>query len=307
MGAFRVTQQILVDRTLRNLNRLDLSILGLQEQLATGQRVNRPSDDPLAARRAVNVRAEITKNEQFLSNISNMRPTMSATETSMFTTIDALQRVRELALQGANGTNGPEQRQAIANEVNQFLEAFLTEGNAKADGRFIFAGTNTLTRPFEVTRNGDNEIDTVSYVGNDERILIEISEGVLVSINVTGEEAFKPITPGTVDLFDLFITLREDLQANDLDAVQAALTDIDTALDQVLIIQSKIGALQNRLERTDSNLRDVNVQLETVLSDNVDADFADVIVNLNAQTSAFQAALGASARIIQPTLLDFLR
>ena len=307
MGAFRVTQRILVDRTLRNLNRLDLSILGLQEQLATGQRVNRPSDDPLATRRAINLRAEIAKNEQFLSNISNMRPSMAATETAMFTTINALQRVRELALQGANGTNGPEQRDAIALEIDQFLEALLIEGNTIADGRFIFSGTNTLTRPFEVTRNVDGEIDTVSYLGNALNFQTEIAEGVLVSANVTGDVAFMPTAAGTVDIFDLLITLREDLQANDGNAAEAAITDIDIALDQVLITQAKIGALQNRLERTDSNFQDINLQLETVLSDNIDADFADVIINLNSQTSAFQAALNASARIIQPTLLDFLR
>jgi flagellar hook-associated protein 3 FlgL len=306
MGSIRVTQQILVDRTLRNLNRLDLDILRLQEQLATGLRVNRPSDDPLSARRAINVRTEISKNEQFLSNISNLRPGMSATETAMFTTIDALQRVRELALQGANGTNGLEQRVAIANEVDQFLEALVIEGNVMADGRHVFSGTNTLTQPFEFTRNVDGEIDSVTYVGNTGEIQTEISEGVLVVANVNGEDAFQPTAPGAVDIFDLLITLREDLQANDGNAAEAALTDIDTALDQVLIIQSRIGALQNRLERTDSNFQDVNLQLETVLSDNVDADFADVIVNLNAQTSAFQAALSASARIIQPTLLDFL-
>lgn len=307
MGAFRVTQRILIDRTLRNLNRLDLSILGLQEQLATGQRVNRPSDDPLAARRAINLRAEIAKNEQFLSNISNMRPLLTSTETAMFTTIDALQRVRELALQGANDTNGPQQRNALANEVNQFIEALLTEANSLSNGRYIFAGTNTLTRPFEVTRNGDNEIDTVTYLGNTLNFQTEIAEGVLIDANITGEDAFKPTGPGDIDLFDLLITLREDLQANDGNAAGVALTNIDTALEQILIIQSKIGALQNRLERTDSNFQDVNVQLESVLSDNIDADFADVIVNLNAQSSAFQAALGASARIIQPTLLDFLR
>jgi len=113
---------MLTRRALININRAERRVLSLQEQLATGQRVNRPSDDPLAARRAVDARAEVRKNEQYLANISAARPYLQETETSLLTTTNILQRAYELTLQGANDTNSQVDRAQIAIEINQILE-----------------------------------------------------------------------------------------------------------------------------------------------------------------------------------------
>ncbi len=306
MGAVRVTQRMLADRVLNNISVANLSILKLQEQLATGRSVNRPSDNPLAARRAVAARSQISENEQYLTNISTASPYLQETETTILMVENVLQRARELALQGSSGTNGQLQRDQIAEEVDQLIESALVEANHITAGRYIFGGTNTLNAPFVATRDVNGEVTAVTYEGNDEHFDVEISEGVYVTINETGTDVFTQTTPETVDVFQTLIDLRENLRAADYDGLTTGLEDLNSGLDQLLFTTARLGAVQNRMTRADDSIRDLNVEAAEYLSDNVDADLAEVIVNLNAQTNAFQAALNAGGRVIQPSLLDFL-
>ena len=306
MGALRVTQRMLIDRVLGNLNSQSLRILELQEQLATGRVVNRPSDNPLAARRAVNAREEIARIEQYLTNISTIRPTLLESETAIRTVVDIFQRATELAIQGSSDTNGQLQRDQIATEINQLLESTLGQANNITAGRYIFGGTRTLTKPFETTRDSDDEVIAVTYQGNDDHFEIDISDNTRVRVNETGHDVFASTAPGGADIFQILIDLRDNLRAGDTPAMQDRLAELGEAQDQLLLATARIGATSAGLERVDANLRDVTTQLEQVLSDSVDADFAEVIVNLNAQSNAYQASLNAAARVIQPSLLDFV-
>jgi flagellar hook-associated protein 3 FlgL len=307
MGAFRVTQRLLVDRVLTNLGSQNRAILRLQEQLSTGQRVNRPSDAPLDARRAISARAEINKYEQYLTNISTAGPQLTETETTVQTVIDRVQRARELALQGASGTNAQTQRDQIAIEVNQLLEGILVDGNHQTNGRYIFGGTRTLAPPFEATRAANGEITAVTYVGNDTRFELEIQDGVRVPVNQSGSDVFGTTGLPGVDAFQMLIDLRDNLRANDQTGMQARLTELDLADDQLGLALAGVGSVQNRMNGVEAELRTQITQQQQVLSDAIDADIAEVIINLNAQNNAFQAALSAGANVIQPSLLDFIR
>lgn len=307
MGISRVTQSSLIARVLSNITRQQKGLLDLQDQLSTGLRVSRPSDDPLAARRAVDARMEVAKLEQYLTNISTVQPMLNETETALRSAVNVVQRAKELALQGANDTNSALQRTEIAEEVNQLIESILNEANHTTNGRYIFAGTRTTAEPFVATRDASGEVTAVTYIGSDEDIEVEISEGILLPINVTGEEAFMSTSATSVDIMDVLIQLRDDLRADDTAAISSHLDDLDTAQDQLLISVAETGATTNRLIRTDETIRTVLTQLEQLISDNIDADYAEVIVNLNAQSNAFQSSLNAASRVIQPTLLDFLR
>lgn len=306
MGAVRTTQRLLVDRVLSNLSIQQRRILALQEQLSTGQKVNRPSDNSLATRRAVDARTEIAKNDQYLTNISNLGPGLRTTETSLTTTIDVIQRVRELTLQGASGTNAQLQRDQIAIEINQLLEGLLVEGNHISNGRYIFGGTVSQSEPFTPTRDANGEITSVAFTGNDVVVQQEIQQGILVAANEPGSRVFTPAGAAGADIFQTIVDIRDNLRAGNVGALDTRLSELVSAQDQVLISVARVGANQNRLERVDSNLRDINLQLLDVISDNIDADFAETIVELNAQTNALQASLDAGARVIQPSLLNFL-
>lgn len=306
MGTIRVTPRLMVDRVLSNLNAQTRRVLTLQDQLATGQKVNRPSDDPLAARRAVAARALISQNEQYLTNISTLTPNLSETETAVMTVENTLQRAKELALQGGSTTNGQLQRDQIATEVNQLLESVLVESNHVTNGRYVFGGTRTLNTPFEETRNAQGEITGVTFEGNDETYDVEIYEGIRMKGNEPGRAVFMQTSASSVDIFQTLIDLRDNLRAGDINALTGRIDELNNAQDQLMLSVTRLGTIQNRLEDADSNLRAINDQLEQVVSDNIDADFAEVVINLNAQSNAYQAALNAAGRVIQPSLLDFI-
>jgi flagellar hook-associated protein 3 FlgL len=300
--AVRITQTILVDRVLRDLNVQSRRLLTLQEQLSTGQVVNKPSDDPLAARRAIAARIETGQNDQYLTNISTAKPIFRETEASLLTVNQFLQRANELALQGSNSVNGSGQLDQIAEEVNQIIEGVLQQSNANSNNRYLFAGTRTLTEPFEATRDANGRITAVQYTGNDESISIAISEQVRVPTNISGQDAFE----GPINIFDTLIQLRDNLEAGDPAGLELRLGEVQQAAEQILLSTARIGAIENRLDQSEANLDEINVQLQEVISDNLDADFAEVAVQLNASLNAYQAALNSSARVIQPSLLDFI-
>ena len=306
MASIRVTQQILINRALNNLSDQSRRILNLQEQLATGLAVNRPSDNPLAMRRAINARAEITKNEQYLTNITSISPYQTETESTIMTVVNIVHRANELVLQGASDTNAQTQRDQIAIEVNQLLESALNQSNHITNGRYIFGGTRTQTPPFNATRDADGDITAVTYEGNNERISVEVSDGVRIPYNETGSDVFLQTIPGTTDLFQTLIDLRDNLRTGNTAALTDQMTELNKALDQLIISVTRVGAIENRFQQIDANLRDISQQLELVYSDSIDADFAEVIIQLNAQSNAFQAALTAAARVIQPSLLDYI-
>lgn len=303
MGATRVTQGLIVQRTLDNLNRQLRRLSDTQEQMATGLRVNRPSDDPVDARRAISLRNEMAKNEQFLTNIEDSRSFMTESEGMLQRVVDILMRVQELTIQGGNDTNAQSQLDMIAIEVNQLLEATVVAANQKSDARSLFAGTRTLTDAYSITRVG-GDITAVTYQGNAQSINVSASPGAPIAINVTGTDAFQ----SSVDIFNMLIGIRDDLRAGNQASLRTTrLTELQGAQSQLLLAEARFGAVSNRLDRIEGTAQDLILELEEVLSDKIDADFAEVMTRFNVGSNALQAALNAAARVIQPSLLDFVR
>ena len=304
MASLRVTQGILVLRSMRNLNDHMRKILSLQDELSTGLRVNSPSDDPIDARRAIDARTSIGTSEQYLDNMSMVGPQLEETAQCVLTSIDIVERVRELTLQGANATNSQLQLDEIANEVNQLLEAMVVESNHQTNGRYIFSGTRTLQEAFTETRDANGNITAVTYNGNTEDINVAVADGIEITANMSGQEAFL----NNIDTFQVLIDVRDDLLAGDYNSLEMTrLDELKTIREQLLRATAEIGAVQNRLDRTIANTEDFVVQLERVKSDSVDADYAETVINLNAASNAYQAGLNAAARTIQPSLLDYVR
>jgi len=262
------------------------------------------SDDPLSARLAINARSAIDRNDQYTKNINTAEPVLQETDKSIQDVVSTLQRVRELTLQGGNGTNSQNDLNSIAQEVNQLLEHVVTLGNHLTNNRYIFGGTRSTARPFEVTRDANGEITAVNYVGNSDAIKVAVSDTVKVPINEPGSKVFQ----GTVDIPQLLINIRDDLRSGNTASLQTTrLDELDSSQDQLLSAISRVGSVDNRLQNISNTTGDFNVDLKKRLSEAVDADFAKVIVDLNAQSNAYQAALNATSRVIQPSLLDFIR
>ena len=304
MGSVRITQGILVSRTLSNIARQMQRVGEYQERLGTGLRVNTPSDDPLEARRAITTRVLIGKNEQYINNIQAVDPQLLEPATSVHAVVDMIHRARELTLQGATGTNAQPQRDSLAMEISQLLESVLAEANHQTDGRYIFAGSRTLGEAFTAVRDVDGQIVSVAYNGNNVVSKVAVSEGITLDVNVPGDEVFQ----GTTDIFQTLIGIRDDLLAgnqNNLNTIH--LDNLSTSLDQLLQIEARVGSVQNRADRLTHDMENAVLRLQELLSHSIDAEYSDTIIKLNAHSNALTSAMQAGARVLQPSLLDFVR
>ena len=143
MSYSRVTQQLLTNRAISDLQNQTRELIALQRQLSTGQRINAPSDDPIDARRAIDTRTQIQKTTQHVDNIAMATTTLDETSSIVGQIQQAVGRAYELTLQASNDTNTDEQLSYIAEEINQILETVLTNANHQTNDRYIFGGTRT--------------------------------------------------------------------------------------------------------------------------------------------------------------------
>ncbi|MGE5596181.1 MAG: flagellar hook-associated protein FlgL [Hyphomicrobiales bacterium] len=294
----RVSEQSRLAARMSYLSTATERLDALQQQLSTGRRIQRASDDPAGSALALRHREEIAYEEQMRRNLSSGVSFMNATEAALDGATDTLQRIRELTVQAANGTLGSGERSAVSAEVDQLIGQLAQLANTNFGGAYIFSGHQANTPAYQV--NG-NPPTSISYQGDDGLRVRRISKEDSAPINVPGSEAF-----GTI--FDDLIALRNNLNSSVPPSVIGdSLQAIDAGLQRVLDARSKIGARVNRFEtaqrlseRTDTDLQQLQAEIEQV-------DLTDTIVQFQAQQNAFEAALGAIGRTANMTLLDFLR
>lgn len=267
-----------------------------QDQLSTGKKITKPSDDPVVAMKGMFYRSNLSEVEQYKRNLSEAYQWMENSEAGVEHVNEALQRVRELTVQGANGTLSVTDKEAVAREVEQIKKDIMTVANTQVAGRYIFNGTNTSKAP--VTEDEDG-VPTVDF--NSGHYSIEVSRGVSLKSNINPENVFGQKLFDTLQGIQKTLDGRENLDFNEL------LNDLDSQMDNLSSERSELGARYNRLEMIDSRINQQEVVANRILSDNEDADIERVITDLTTQESVHRAALSVGARIIQPTLMDFLK
>jgi len=276
-----------------------------QRQLATGRKINLPSDNPAGLVKSLRLRTNLVEGEQYLANINEGINFMETTDAALGNLNSIMQRIRELAVNAANGTNDDSARRAIADEIKELTDQITIVANTSYGSKYIFAGTNVTQQPCQE----DSDPDTFKWTGNNEALQLEIGVGVKLTINLTDSSMNNFFVGNGTDpgVIDFCRGLVSDIETGDLDAVNAALTTADKFIDNLLTARSTIGAKVNRLELQQSRLDSTQISYTSLLSQNEDADIAEVIMNLKMQESVYRASLAAGARIIQPSLVDFLR
>ncbi|MFS8628652.1 MAG: flagellar hook-associated protein FlgL [Limnochordales bacterium] len=291
----RVTNNMIARNAVNNLNLHLRRQEELHYQLASGKRLRVPSDDPAATSHSMRLHSDLTHTKQYRANIGVALSWLEATDSVLNEVGQALQRVKELAVYGANGVLPQDARDAIAREVDQILEHLVDLANSSHAGLYLFGGHRTTTPPY-VLSDG-----TVSYQGDTGRRELEIASGVKIAVNVLGSELFDQI-------FQAVTNLRDALYAGDTATVgNQSLAEVEDALDTLLRVRADVGARINRLELADARMQELELNVEQLISDNEDVDLARAIIDLKVAENVYRAALASGARIIQPTLLDFLR
>ncbi|WP_019534899.1 flagellar hook-associated protein FlgL [Paenibacillus ginsengihumi] len=301
----RVTQGMMNNQLLRNISTNLHRMNDHQNQLATGRKINKPSDDPVGMSFGLRYRSELAANEQYESNVDAAISWLDYTDSMLGQANSVIQRVRELAVQGANSTNPQQALNAIASEVKQLYSQMVTIGNSQFNGKYVFNGQKTDIPPYQLETAMTDPIDTGE-------IKFEIGVGVRIAANVPGNQVFgepdDPNNPGTNDnIFRVLDDLVSALQSGDHQEVSNILGRIDTVNDRFLEARADIGARLNRIELAQSRLQDIGVNLQTLQSKTEDADIAGVITNLKTDENVYQSSLSVGAKIISVSLVDFLK
>ncbi|UOQ48307.1 flagellar hook-associated protein FlgL [Gracilibacillus caseinilyticus] len=297
----RVTQSMLSNNMLRNLSSSYQSLGKYMDQLSTGKKINRPSDDPVVAMKGMDYRTQVNQIEQFERNIGEVHNWMDNSDSALSEVQNGLERLRELAVQASNGTYEEGQRANIAEEVEQLKEHLLEVANTKVNNKYIFSGTATTGNGGKEPYQLDGDGSFVNPINNDD-VTIEVSSGTKIRVNVEPDSVF------TEDLFqDLtdFADMLKDENASEKDISQF-ITEIDGHIDNNVNARADLGARQNRIDLIENRVSAQLVTAQDMMSENEDADMEQVIMNLTSQEAVHRAALSAGSRVIQPTLLDFL-
>jgi len=314
----RVTNRMLTDSVLNTMNTNLQSLEKYQKQLSSGKKITRPSDDTVSTARLLTAKSELKIQEQYRQNMEDAAGWLDATDGALEMAGNVLQRVRELAVYGSNGTLSEQSMVALADEVNELVEEMVGIGNTSYAGRYIFAGGKTTTPPFQITGKDNYRVTEVQFVNSsfNENLLdvtyslqFEVETGVTMDIS-SGRLTFHTDTNGSPDInavFNMMIGLRQSLEAGDKDEVSAFIGEADRFIDNVLSERAIVGAKSKRMTSSQERSSAYELDLNKLVGKLGDVDFEEAAINFSVQQTVYQAALATGAKVIQPSLIDFLK
>ncbi|MDO3412083.1 flagellar hook-associated protein FlgL [Saccharibacillus sp. CPCC 101409] len=303
----RITSNMMSSSLLNNLNRNAQKMTDTQLQMTTGMKINKPSDDPTGITYSLRYRQELSSNSQFQRNADSASSWLEFGD-SMLTEVDSImQRVRELTVNAANGTNPQEAHDSIRAEVMQLKEQLIDIGNSQLNGKYIFNGEVYDQKPYNFTKtDGSSDTSGVrSLVLDQGKVNYTVGAGVQMDINTSGNAVFG----GDEDdnLFAIMNNLDKALADGDLTKISDQLGLIDSRTDKVSVVHAGIGAKSNRLELIQSRLGDLETNLTELQSKTEDADYAELLIKSKIEENVYNASLSVGAKIISTSLIDFMR
>lgn len=337
----RVTNKMLANNFLNDMKTNMNNLKTLQEQMTSGKEIRRPSDDPFKVTRAMQLHTDINTNKQYKENITDTVNWLDTTDTALDQAGNVLHRVRELLINAGNAAYSEDERRAIKDEINEKMGELTQILNTNFDGKYLFGGSRGTTKPVNVEKDNDTNNNKIVYFGRTgnaldpltdeselnmvkQKLSIEISQGVTLEYNVTAADILEFKSEDGTE-FDLAKVLKDitnhldgkiekesgELEKNENAAVKA-LTDgdlksITDAITNLLRVRSEVGAKQNRMEGALNKNIDENFNMTEILSNTEDIDITEKTMQYATMQTVYMASLQTSARVLQPTLMDYLR
>lgn len=297
--SMRVTQGMINSQLMQNLNRNMVNMSKLKEQMSTGRTINRPSDDPIGVTYSLRYRSELTANDQYQKNVDSALSWLDFSDNMIGQAGDVIHRIKVLTVQGSSGTNPDLALGNISSEIKELRDQLIEIGNSTLSGKYIFNGQKFDQPPYTPTT-------ALTATPDDGNVTYEVGSGATLNINVPGGDIFG--NSGDVDqIFAVIDRITTAFDAGDHAAAGAELVNIEGAFDRVISAQADVGAKTNRVELMEDRLANLNLNLTDFQSKTEDADFAELILQAQIQENLFQASLSVGAKIISPSLVDFLR
>lgn len=309
--------EIVRDSIRRGKERMD----SLQFQAATLKKVNQPSDDPIAVSKILELRTDKVNNDQYQMNGKLAEAFLSNTDQALADLSEVIARAKEIAInQSSAASSSLETRAGVAEEVSQLYSQAVSVGNRRVGERYLFGGYKTQQPP--VDPEGQ-------YLGDDGQMMAEIANNVFISMNVPGLEVFNtqskvaqsrqgiysPEVNGdgaagqldNVNVFNELQNFRIGLLTGDMEVIRSTLDRFDQLFNNIVSVRSKVGSRIQGIQSTNQSIEHQNVTNSTLSSSLEDADMAQVVSDLSKEETVFRSSLASSKRLLQPTLLDFLR
>ena len=274
-----------------------------QLQLGTGKQFASPADNPTAAAQVLGLNETLSITGQYKANITAAMSRLELSDTALGTAVDVLQRARELAVRGLNGSLGADERRAVAQEVRQLGNEMMALANSQdGNGDYMYAGSRVQGAPFS-----DNGSGTFSYAGDQVQRQIQIGAGRQIADGDSGLDVFMKVPStagGYEDVFSTLNTLATDLEANtpQLDS----LAQLDNGMEHLLQVRASVGARLNSIDNQEEINSFLEVQLASVRSKVEDLDIAEAYSRLTQETLVLQSAQAAYTRVAGLSLFNYL-
>ncbi len=289
----RVSNAMMAENIQNYLYKQTKALLKTQESIASGKRINRLSDDPIGMGQALGYRRTISKLEQFNENITSARQHLDTVENILAAVTELLEDTKDIA-----ADQDPSMRSMMADQVVTIRDQIFQLANSRNNGNYLFSGDLTDTQPFEL----DTATGVYSYEGDGGTKDHIIGEGLQVSITADGSQIFQ----GAGDVFDVLNDLETALRADDADGITAQLPLLSEIVQGLNGVRAVNAGQSKRLEATQNYNKAFNVNVSDLLSQVEDTDIVEAAINLQLQETAYETTLATAARIIQPTLMNFL-
>jgi flagellar hook-associated protein 3 FlgL len=302
----RVTPKITTANFLRNIQQQANDILKAQRQIASQKRINKISDDPIGMGRVLGYRSNIAAIEQFEDNIDQGINQLEFNEISLDLASDLVLTAKGIAESYSGQDMTAEQKQLAAHQVKDLYDQLVGLANSKFSNNYIFGGHATDTAPF--TRDADFNI---TYHGDDGQVRLMVGDNVEIKYNADGRPIFHNAANGGIDLFDELKSLIDGLENPDPVAgaaqIKAAVSPLYDARQQINDRRAEYAPALYRLKFTDEYWAQLKPKVQGSLADTEQADIAKTVLELTNLEVAYETTLATAARIIQPSLMDFLR
>ncbi len=283
-----------------NIQRTSERILEFQRQLASGKRVERPSDDPSAAAGAVRARSELDSLEQYTRVADSASSRLTLIDTILTDVVNKLEYAQTTALSARGAGKTDAQRESAAQQLEGVRQALFENLNTSFNGAYVFGGADVLAPPY--VRNGDGSIS--AYQGSTTEVRVDIDNGRTVTTNVDGSTVSQGTAPDDVFavLDDLIIAVR----AGDNDDIGTGLQALDAAFDRATTAQSRLGGDMATVDTQRTSLQQLQTAARTRLANLEDADFVQAATGMTQADAAYRAALQSTSQIARNSLMDYL-
>ena len=293
----RVTDSLRVGNLQRNIQAGLSNLNTVQNEIATGKRVNTVSDNPTGASQALALRATLVDNAQYQTNADAANSFLSASDGALSDATNALQEARTIAVQGANGTQTPQTLQALGTQVSGLIRQLTQDANADIHGKYLFGGTLTQSPPFQAPATGTDP--TPTYAGNSGAVSAIVGKNNVLQLNTPGDQAFG-------GAFKALQDLQNNLASGTQAAISASIGAVDAQVTAVSSVRASAGAKLNDVTLLKQNLTRAQGEYQAS-DDNIESvDLAQAYVQLQSAQNVYQASLVTTSKAFQYSLASYL-